>query len=428
MAFADSGGDDDNLGRMDYSQNGRNWSSIDVGLGDNHDVFNLAASGRSIFVDHRLGASLLTPEWGTDAASAVTLPEWPEIELPTEMPAVLGIGDGQTVSVTVSGVSGRMGHELAGVLYEGGELTDLDDDARGGFWSVITKDDFATTEVLRQPGGMDMGRFPYVSAEALTVKPGTYTLVIWVDHALGTYNRWVPINTDGQGLYGCHVVFDVGNDAQTDVVVPANLHPDGWNTNCTTGTTIPGTDAASAVTPPGWTEWPDLELPAEMPPVSGVDDGQTVSVTVSDVLGRMGHDLAGVLYESGELNDLDRDSLGGFWSVIEDDHFTTTELLRQPGEIGIGRFPFITDAALTLEPGTYTLVIWVDHALNPVRRRVPINTDGQGLYGCHAVFEVGPDTQTSIEIPANLHPDGWNTNCTTGATIPGTNAASAVAP
>ena len=50
----------------------------------------------------------------------------------------------------MSGVSGFAGHELAGVLYAGGELTDLDRDALGGFWSVVTHDDFATTEVVRQ--------------------------------------------------------------------------------------------------------------------------------------------------------------------------------------------------------------------------------------------------------------------------------------
>lgn len=196
----------------------------------------------------------------------------------------------------------------------------------------------------------------------------------------------------------------------------------------TTGATIPGTDAASAVTPSERTEWPEVELPTAMPPVSGVGDGQTVSVTVSGVSGRTGHDLAGVLYEGGELIDLDRDPLGGFWSVITDDDFTTTEVMRQPGEVGMGRFPFITDEALAVEPGTYTLVIWVDHALNPVTRWVPINTDGQGLYGCHVAFEVGNDTKTDVDVPANLHPDGWNTNCTTGATIPRTNAASAVTP
>ena len=89
------------------------------------------------------------------------------------------------------------------VLYEGGELTDLDREPVGGFWSVISGDDFTTTEVVRKPGDLGGGRFPFVSAAALTVAPGEYTLVVWVDDALNPASRWVPINTDGQGLFGC---------------------------------------------------------------------------------------------------------------------------------------------------------------------------------------------------------------------------------
>jgi hypothetical protein len=169
-----------------------------------------------------------------------------------EMPPVVGVGNGQTVNVTVTGVSGRAGDELAGVLYAGGDLTDLDRDALGGFWTVVEGDDFTTTEVVREPGAVGEGRFPFVSEQALTVAPGTYTLVMWVDLGLGAVSRWVPLNSDGMGLYGCQAVFEVGEEAQTDVVVTANLVPNGWNTNCTTGIAIPGTDAAAAVAPPGW--------------------------------------------------------------------------------------------------------------------------------------------------------------------------------
>ena len=44
----------------------------------------------------------------------------------------------------------------------------------------------------------------------------------------------MPINTDGRGLFGCQAVFDVGDDVETDVVVTANLQPDGWNVDCAT--------------------------------------------------------------------------------------------------------------------------------------------------------------------------------------------------
>lgn len=152
------------------------------------------------------------------------------------LPAIVppGVGDGQTVSVTVSGVSGHSGDDLAVVLYGGGELTDLDRDALGGFWSVISGDDFTTTEVVRKLGDLGVGRFPFVSDQALTVAPGRYTLVVWVDDALSPASRWVPINTDGQGLFGCQMVFEVGADAQTGVAVTANLQPDGWNVDCAT--------------------------------------------------------------------------------------------------------------------------------------------------------------------------------------------------
>jgi hypothetical protein len=96
-----------------------------------------------------------------------------------------------------------------------------------------------------------------VTDVAAKVEPGTYTLVLWVDEALGPVSRWVPINTyvpgqpltEGMDLFGCHLVFEVGDDPLNDVVVPANLHHNGWNVDCVTGVAIPGTDAASAVNP-----------------------------------------------------------------------------------------------------------------------------------------------------------------------------------
>jgi hypothetical protein len=100
--------------------------------------------------------------------------------------------------------------------------------------------------VVREPGDAGFGRFPFVSDAALTVEPGLYTLVVWVDFGLGPVSRWVPLNSDGSGLFGCQTVFKVAGDAQTDVAVAANLEPDGWNVDCATGVAIPGTDAAAA--------------------------------------------------------------------------------------------------------------------------------------------------------------------------------------
>lgn len=155
----------------------------------------------------------------------------------------------RTVTVSVTGVVDHLGHDLAGVLYEGGQLTDLDADALGGFWAAIDTDDFTATETVRTPATDQTRRFPFVTDTALTVDPGTYTLVVWVDHSLAGFERWVPVNTDGRGLYGCHTTIDVGTEENTTLTVPANLRPDGWNVDCTTGVATPGTDAATAVAP-----------------------------------------------------------------------------------------------------------------------------------------------------------------------------------
>jgi hypothetical protein len=360
----------------------------------------------------------------SDTATATSVAE------PQQVPAVAGVADGQTVNVTVTGMTGHTGYELAGVLYAGDELTDLDRDALGGFSSRVATDGSTTTaEAGREPGAFDDGLFPFVSDQPLTVAPGMYTLVVWVDLGLSPVSRWVPVNSDGSGLYGCQAVFEVGDAAQTDVEIAATLVPDGWNTNCTTGIAIPGTDAADPVTPDMSTDemwWPELEM--SMPPVVGASGGQTVSVTVSGVTGHDGDELAGVLYAGGELTDLDSDALGGFWVVVDGDDATTTEVLREPGALGDGRFPFVAEQALKVAPGAYTLVMWVDDGLGPVSRWVPLNSDGAGLYGCQAVFEVGDAAQTDVTVTANLVPDSWNTNCTTGLAIPGTDAAAAVAP
>jgi len=119
------------------------------------------------------------------------------------------------------------------VLYAGDELPDLDRDALGGFWVVVDGSDFTTTEVVREPGALGEGRFSYISEQALTVAPGTYTLVVWVNFGLSPVSRWVPLNSDGMGLYGCQVVFEVGDDTPTEIAVTANLVPDGWDTSCT---------------------------------------------------------------------------------------------------------------------------------------------------------------------------------------------------
>ena len=187
------------------------------------------------------------------------------------------------------------------------------------------------------------------------------------------------------------------------------LQPDGWDTDCTTGQLIPGT-----------APWPPFDLGAEssedgavsMPPATGTDRGQTVAVTVQGVSGHAGHELAGVLYE-GRLTDVGREAIGGFWAGITSDDFTLNEVVRIPRDDGEGRFPSVLDEALMVEPGTHTLVLWVDVGLGAVTRWVPLNSDGQGLFGCQLVFEVAADAQTQVTVSPALQPDGWNADCQT---------------
>lgn len=148
--------------------------------------------------------------------------------------------NGQTINVTVAGLTGQEGEELAGVLYPGEALTDLGREAVGGFWASIESNDFTTTQLVRQADDWPEEPFPYVTHDALLVEPGMYTLVLWTDYGfsstygLSPYGTRVPINTDGQGLAGCQHVFEVAGDAQTEVIVGGDLWPDGWDVVCTT--------------------------------------------------------------------------------------------------------------------------------------------------------------------------------------------------
>lgn len=350
---------------------------------------------------------------GVDAAADPSDPPVVATSTPssTEAPASRG-----TLSVTVRGVMGHDGDQLAGVLYPGASLIDLDRDAIGGFSMSISGDQFTGTETVRAPDDLGVGPFPFVSDEEVDLEPGEYTLVLWVDTGLNPADRWVPINTDGQGLFGCQTVIEVGSNRQADFTVTANLSPNGWNIDCATGEALPGTESINSFQPS-----------ASMPVPTGVEDGQTVEIGLSGLRGHEGNELGVVVYEGSELTNPHEDVIGGFWSLVTSDDFTITEVVRELGPLGSGRFPFATSEALKVEPGNYTLVVWVDTGL-PSDRRVPFNTDGQGLFGCQMPFEVGNDPQTQISVDAYLHPNGWNIDCRSGQVVPGTNADDGIVP
>ena len=244
------------MSRFEERLSGGLQSLADEAPNAHGDLASVKKAGRRRRVLGRAGvaavaAALVVVTFGSVALlrGEPVAPDAGQTDVATSVASVAPVPQPQTVGVSVSGVSGYADQELAGVLYAGGVLTDLDADALGGFWSVIEGDDFSTSEVVREPGDEGFGRFPFVSDAALAVEPGLYTLVVWVDYGLGPVSRWVPLNSDGCGLFVCHTVFEVAGDAQTDVAVVANLQPDGWNVDCATGVAIPGTDAAAAVAP-----------------------------------------------------------------------------------------------------------------------------------------------------------------------------------
>jgi hypothetical protein len=132
----------------------------------------------------------------------------------------------------------------------------------------------------------------------------------------------------------------------------------------------------------------------------------TVTVTVTDVEDAVGYDLAGVLSRGDEP--LIANVVGGFGAAVEADPFSTTQVVRTPQygpedfpedfDFGID-WPFVTDEAAMLEPGTYYLQLWLGQPpLCCFSAFVP--GDSPSLSGCGTVFAVKEDEQVSITVTA----------------------------
>lgn len=140
----------------------------------------------------------------------------------------------------------------------------------------------------------------------------------------------------------------------------------------------------------------------------------TVSVTVSGIESAVGNQLAGVLFRGPEAIYPDRNGLGGFVATVDADPFSTTEQVRRPNPDpdAVGPFPGVSEDPLLVEPGTYTLVLWLAPDLGPYSRWVPAATGG--LAGCETTFVVGDGTTFEIEVHGMPSPGGGHANpCTT---------------
>ena len=149
-----------------------------------------------------------------------------------------------SIEVTVEGIEGRSGGQLAGVLFEGEGTLDPDERAIGGFAVMVDSDPFTATELVRtlvvrtpraRGSGPEKGLFPDVTEEILVAEPGTYTVMLWLDDiTIGYYSRWVPAM--GHNLEGCEVVFEVEEGQGAALTVTGGFADvsNWWGKRCTT--------------------------------------------------------------------------------------------------------------------------------------------------------------------------------------------------
>jgi hypothetical protein len=134
---------------------------------------------------------------------------------------------GSMVDVTIVGVSGYRGGDLAGIVEQ-----EADGLVVGGFATTIDEDDFTTTQRVLLPAEPAAGPWPSLAETPAQLPEGEYVLTVWVDIGLGGYTRWFPGNTDGQGLAGCVYRFAVSGDDVTDdvaeIVVGGDVRSTGY--------------------------------------------------------------------------------------------------------------------------------------------------------------------------------------------------------
>jgi hypothetical protein len=128
-----------------------------------------------------------------------------------------------TVQVTVRGLEGALGGQVAGGLIPGWTDDLLYPTTVGGFVVDVDADPFTTTQPIREPGDEDEGAFPDVGNDPLAVEPGVYTLSIWwrPDAPLLPYNRWVPAGQDGLG--GCEAMIEVPEGGGVAVTITGDF-------------------------------------------------------------------------------------------------------------------------------------------------------------------------------------------------------------
>lgn len=146
-----------------------------------------------------------------------------------EQPIEEAVG-ASVVDVRIVGVRGYAGGDLAVVV-----AREVDGLVVGGFATRVESDEFTTTQTVREPRETEVmgGPWPSVTEESALLAPGAYVLMLWLDTGLDGYTRWLPVNTDGQGLAGCIHRFEVADRATTEVVISGDVTSSGYLGVCT---------------------------------------------------------------------------------------------------------------------------------------------------------------------------------------------------
>lgn len=272
-----------------------------------------------------------------------------------------------TVSVTVSGVEDAEGWQLAGVLYDGVDMHDPDNRAIGGFAARVDSDPFSTTHLVRQPGDVGEGPFPYVGEDPLIVEPGTYTMMVWLGRELGPYSRWVPASSEG--LVGCEALVEVKEGRAATVTVTGGF-----------GDVSEGNPRCALGPDPG-------------------DATGSIELGVENLSGVEGYRLLAGVWSGFELVG------GAFWILIDSDPFSGEDVVHPPFEgedpPGVeyeswGEGDYLWSETAQLEPGTCEVTFWANPGeLDPYGRHIPA---GPIERSCWAEVEVRAGEVTRLVI------------------------------
>jgi len=311
-----------------------------------------------------------------------------------------GVGTG-TISISVQGWSDVEGYRLlAGVWTEDYDPEDPQTGplVGGAFWTIIDSDPFSGEDVVHPPAipntGSEVrswGAEDYLWAETAELEPGSYRIDFWANPGeLAPYGSHIPAEPIERH---CSVSVEVRAGESTPVVISG----------------IPRDGPCSEVGPSEFAGEESAAIP------SGA-----VAVTVQGIVGRSGWDLAGVLYKGAIVSDegetisgIDILPVGGVSTKVTTDPFSTTLYVHDPDasdDAFDGPFPYVTGDVLAVEPGTYTLMLWLDTDLGPYSRWMP--TASANLHGCYAFVEAEEGKDVTVTVDGSLtltdgSPNDW---------------------